>query len=280
MCGIVSETCDVLWRKLQPLHMTTPTTDQWKRIATDFWNIWNFPNCIGAIDGKHTYITIASPNKSGSLFYNYKGTFSIVLMAMCDANNKFIFVDVGSYGSNSDGGVLANSNFYNLMDSNSLGIPKDQDLPGAARLGKLPFVAIGDEAFPLKRSLLRPYPGAALNDPEKAIYNYRLSRARRIIECAFGILVHRWRVLLTRSHLSPDKAVKVVKACCVLHNYLSDHIYGHARNDLPRQAQPNEIGASNDEDGGGIAVRDKFKQFFTNDGRVAWQDDAVRRGQY
>ena len=135
---------------------------------------------------------------SGSLYYNYKGAFSIVLMTMCDANNKFIFVDIGSYGSNSDGGVLAKSNFYNLVDSKSPGIAKEQDLPGAARLGKLPFVAIGDEALPLK-FLLRPYPGAALNDPEKAIYNYRLSRARRIIECAFGILVHRWRVLLRLS---------------------------------------------------------------------------------
>ena len=81
-------------------------------------------------------------------------------MAMCDANNTFIFVDIGSYGSNSDGGVLTNSNFFNLIDNKSLGIPKDQELPGAARLGKLPFVAIGDETLPLKRFLLGPYHGS------------------------------------------------------------------------------------------------------------------------
>ena len=78
-------------------------------------------------------------------------------------------ISLYSYGSNSDGGVLANSNFYNLVDSKSPGIAKEQDLPGAARLGLLPFVAIGDEALHLKRLLLRPYPGAALNDPEQAI---------------------------------------------------------------------------------------------------------------
>ena len=74
--------------------------------------------------------------------------------------------------------------------------------------------------------------------------------------------------------------MKVVKAYCVLHNYLSDHIYGHARNDLPRQAQDNPMAANNDEDGGESSVRDQFNQLFSNYGRVTRHDDAVRRGQY
>jgi len=64
-------------------------------ISKEFWEKWNFPNCAGVIDGKH--IRIFSPKKSESLFFSYKDLFSIVLLAIVDANCKFIFVDIGLY---------------------------------------------------------------------------------------------------------------------------------------------------------------------------------------
>jgi hypothetical protein len=93
---IIIETCDVIWRVLQPIYLPEPTVESWKHVAKNFYKIWNFPNCIGAIDGKH--IQIQCPSNTGSQYYNYKQFFSIVLMAAADAEYKFTWVDLGDYG--------------------------------------------------------------------------------------------------------------------------------------------------------------------------------------
>ena len=77
----------------------------------------------------------------------------------------------------------------------------------------LPFLIVGDEAFPLNQYLLRPYPGvSARNDESKQIYNYRLTRARRVVENAFGVLTQKFRLFYGRIQLSPENADKVVLA--------------------------------------------------------------------
>ncbi|CAH1988760.1 unnamed protein product [Acanthoscelides obtectus] len=75
-----------------PAKCVPSIDDEWLEIAKDFENQWNFPHCIGALDGKH--VQIQCPANSGSSFYNYKGTFSIVLMAIVDPSYKFIYAHV------------------------------------------------------------------------------------------------------------------------------------------------------------------------------------------
>jgi hypothetical protein len=171
--------------------MPEPSEEQWKAIATDFWNIWNFPNCIGAVDGKH--VNIEAPANSGSVYFNYKKTFSVVLLALVDATYNFIMIDVGSFGRSSDGGIFSHSALGRRMENGSLNIPLDSCLPGTNI--KAPFVIVGDEAFPLKTYLMRPYPGRQSSGNDcMTCFNNRLSRARRVSEIAFGILAQKFRI--------------------------------------------------------------------------------------
>jgi hypothetical protein len=111
--NIIYETCDAIWKVLQPLYMKKPDGPrEWKTIARSkgFWDTWNFPNCIGSIDGKH--VVIQHPiMQAQSTTCNYKQTESIVLMAVCDPSYKFIVVDIGQSGSLSDGGTWKSSPF-------------------------------------------------------------------------------------------------------------------------------------------------------------------------
>lgn len=196
--------------------LQTPDTEaEWRAVAQEFEKRWQYPNCIGALDGKH--ILIRPPNNSGSYYYNYKGTHSIILLAMVNANYEFIYADIGTNGRASDGAAWDNSNLKLAIENNSLHIPEPSILPGSDKC--LPFIITGDDAFPLKTYLLKPFPFRN-QDHQRRVFSYRLSRARRTVESAFGILANRWRVLLNPIQLEPKKVETVVMACLILHNLL------------------------------------------------------------
>ena len=141
VCGIVEEVCEAIWTALQDYVRPPQTPEEWLNISRDFESKWNMPHCIGAIDGKH--IATKAPFKSGTLFHNYKSFFSIVLMAICDANYCFIYVDVGNYGSNNDSGVLLNSQMGKDFKERKMNIPEPSNLDGFEG-GKLPYFLVGD----------------------------------------------------------------------------------------------------------------------------------------
>jgi len=147
--------------------MPDPTRTTWLQIVNDLWDPWNFTNCIDVINGKH--VKFQAPPNSGSKFFNYKHSFSVALLALV-ARYKFTVVDIGSYGRNSDGGIFAHSKLGKYLETH-LGIPEDKQFPGTSCLA--PHVVVGDEAFPLKTYLLRPYPGSqSKGDNKKIIFNY------------------------------------------------------------------------------------------------------------
>nr|XP_054757882.1 uncharacterized protein LOC129263998 [Lytechinus pictus] len=159
---------------------------------------WNFHHVCGALDGKH--VAIRNPPGSGTIYYNYKGFYSLILLALVDGNYKFLWADVGNPGSSSDAQVFNHSPLRRELENGTLGLPDPEPLPDDDR--GTPYFLIGDDAFPLRTWMQKPYSNREQTD-QKRIFNYRLSRARRVVENSFGVLAHRWRCLLSTLQLDP-----------------------------------------------------------------------------
>lgn len=300
---IVKETCTVLWDVLcaNGFLQVPKTAAEWTKISQEFETRWNFPNCVGAIDGKHVIIQ-CSP-RGGSMFFNYKKFHSIVLLAVVDARYQFTMVDVGDYGRLSDGSVFSSSNIGIAMEKQQLNLPHARSLPGSSEC-LYPYVFVGDDAFPLKTYLVKPYPRGAIQFPEM-IANYRISRARRIVENAFGIATSRFRLFRRAITADVEVAVEATKSIIALHNYLMadmslpENPYcppnyidlefnGAVRQGQWRSENANQVGiqditnlGSNNYSLNAKAVRDSFRDYFNSSvGAVPWQDALVTSTSY
>ncbi|KAI8431910.1 hypothetical protein MSG28_004461 [Choristoneura fumiferana] len=190
--NIVKEVCKAIWETLQPEYMPAP-----QKILGG-----SRKSVIGKF-GIFPMVSEVLTANTGSNYYCYKNIFSVVLLAIVDPFYKFTTVDIGSYGQ--------------YIHDNMLLPPKP--LPGMS--DPVPHVLIGDEGFGLKPYLMRPFPRAvSLHDSQKNNFNYRLCRARRVVENAFGILTHKWRVYRRPMECTVETAVDVVKATTCLHNYI------------------------------------------------------------
>ncbi|XP_064292695.1 uncharacterized protein LOC135309930, partial [Plodia interpunctella] len=214
----VREVCSAIWLLLKESCLPKPSQQRWLDIAKGFSTRANFPNCIGAIDGKH--IRVIKPCHSGSMYYNYKQFFSIILMAICDSNYKFITIDVGACGKFGDSAVYQHSNFYK-----------------------------------------------------------KIVRARRYVECSFGILSNKWRIFHRPLNVDISLATDIIKACCILHNYVRDRDGYNYEDTLTCYMSPDvpETPRTYNRIGNNIAerIRDSFAQYFEHEGKLEWQEKYI-----
>ena len=242
------------------------------------------------MDGKH--VVIQNPIHSGSDFHNYKSTNSIVMFTLVDADYNILFLDVGTQGRISDGGVFQKTALRHRLTTGNLNLPPPKILPGREK--EQPYVIVSDEAFPLEENIMKPYSGNHPQRTPKRIFNYRLSRARRIVENVFGIMSAVFRVLRKPMLLEPEKVEIVVMAIAYLHNFLrrsgSRNIYtppdfldqeneglmteGRWRQEveadsgslLPLRRVP-RLSTNKAEE-----VRNEFAEYFVTTGAVEWQN--------
>ena len=213
---VVREVCQAIVDEYTEEQLSMPETEEeWKAIANAWYKRWNFPHTIGAIDGKH--IACRKPENSGSEYWNYKKYYSIILFAMVTSDYKFLYVDVTGTGSLSDAQIYNASDLRAGLENNDIvGWPQPDPLPHDTE--DMPYFIVGDDAFSLRTYLMKPYKNRCTR--EERIFNYRLSRARRVVENAFGILANRFQLLLTTMKHEPETVALIVKACVLLHNLM------------------------------------------------------------
>jgi hypothetical protein len=173
-------------------------------------------------------------------------------------------VDVGAYGKDCDSTVFKNSSLWKSLQLNLLNILGCIPLSGQDM--SMPYVFVADEGFALRNIVLRPF-GGKHSSVTKRVFNYRLRRARRYVECTFGILSNKWIIYHRPINVSPDFAEDIVKACCMLHNFVLQK-EGYQFEDTL------EIHEFEDVQGGRSAndIRNMFACYFMSDnGAVPWQ---------
>ena len=143
---IIHDVCTVLWNVLKIDYLRSPSTEEeWKLISEEFETDWNFPHCIGSLNGKH--VAMDCPRGTGSSYCCYKGYFSTVLLAVCDANYCFSLLDVGIYGSDNDTGILEESKMGKKFKRGNFNVPQPEKLDGC-KLDQVPYFLVGDDIFP------------------------------------------------------------------------------------------------------------------------------------
>lgn len=211
-----------------------------------------------------------------------------MLFALVDADYNFLFVDVGCQGRISDGGVFRDTKLYDLIEKRLINFPSPHPLP--ERHIPIAYFFVGDSAFALSENLMKPYAGTHPKGTSKRVFNYRLSRARRTVENAFGIISSVFRVLRKPMLLQPDKAELVVMTIVLLHNYLRRHsrtTYFNQELIETEEGMNEETWRQSNEDLRSLlplrniprrspahlnALRDELSDYFIKEGKISWQD--------
>ncbi|KAM3913212.1 uncharacterized protein RB166_018524 [Leptodactylus fuscus] len=273
IANIVKTTCKIIWKDLQPVVMPTPTLETWSEVAAGFDNAVNFPNCLGAVDAQH--IRVLRPLDSGSKPLDHKKYFSVVVLAVADTNCKFVAIDVGSYDNTGDKRVLNASRVQQQILQDQISLPAPRPFPGTSN--PIPLVMVSNNVFTVTPPLLRPYQGHGL-DNRRRMYNCRLWRARQFVESTFAIMAVRWEVFCSAIQLDVATAESVLRACCVLHNYVRNSDGGEVDLNTQMPSAGAVIGQSYDiPPDNGLHLRDRFADHFASpEGAVTWQFSILR----
>lgn len=200
-----------------------------------------------------------------------------MLIAIVSASYEFLMVDIGAQGRHNDGAIFKGSIMGQRFENKQMNLPPPCPLSNFNM--SVPYVLVGDAAFQLNEYMLRPYPGNRLTKTRE-IFNYRLSRARRVVENAFGIMASKWRIYRKPINASLKTTENIVKATVCLHNFLLStpqyvDTIDMCQNFIDEHAtaiQNIRSMGSNTHSRLAGEIRDTFAQYFVEEGSVPWQD--------
>ena len=211
---IVRRVCSAICEHMGPQLIRLPMTEaEVREKTTNFFHHWQFPQCLGAVDGTHVDIKQSSDNATD--FINHKSRFSLNIQACCDYNCQFMDVVVKWPGSVHGTRMFVNSALNQKLRSGVIPrcpkrIISDED--------PIPVVILGDPAYPLLPYMMKEYANGGSTSQEQ-YFGYKLCSARNVIECAFGRLKARFSALRREMDINLSDLPKVIYACFVLHNF-------------------------------------------------------------
>ncbi|KAJ8685821.1 hypothetical protein QAD02_021614 [Eretmocerus hayati] len=274
--NFVAETCHVLKIILSPLVLRCPSEPaHWLSIAARYVYLWNHPHCGGSSDATH--IWIIRPPHGGSLFRNYKGFNSIILMTLSDADRRITWYCVGDYGYLSDSSAYSVSSLCRKLENNQLGFPGPRPLPGTNEV--VPQVILADAIFPLSKNVMKPYGKHRPLTRREKIYNYCHSRGRMPVECQYGGLQEKWHILDQPLGFDLSVTNDLVVALVALHNFIinSNHpelptFEPTQPNDEPMEVENYECRLSAGD------IRERFADYFNvgGPGYLPWVERRIR----
>uniref|UniRef100_UPI00358E9383 uncharacterized protein isoform X1 n=1 Tax=Myxine glutinosa TaxID=7769 RepID=UPI00358E9383 len=217
VCKCVQEVCKAITEILMPIHIPIPSAEHFAEIAEHFEQVWEMPQCVGAIDCTH--IPIIAPQEYHYDYVNKKDWHSVVLQVVVDGQSLFWDLCAGFAGSANDSHVIRHSKLWTLASAGNL-LPPDTKRIAGQDVG---YYIIGGSAYPLQTWLMRPIPDRGRLTNCQHQYNLKLRLTRSVIEDAFKRLKGRWRCLLKRNDCDLHLVVNMITSCCVLHNLCEEH---------------------------------------------------------
>lgn len=182
-----------------------PASEEARKSLSDLFKEKNgIDGQLGAVDGLLVHIHLPPGTKNARKYQCYKSYYAMNMQAVAGPNGEYLYVNIGHAGATGDGCAIRGSKFWKMNERN---VFKHTD----------GYHWIGDNAYSLMPWLMCPYADAALGS-QQDVYNLTLSKARQVIERAFGMTIQRFRILAAPLTYSIAQCVKVAKLCCTLHN--------------------------------------------------------------
>ncbi|KAK6750405.1 hypothetical protein RB195_002403 [Necator americanus] len=214
--AIVSEVMEAIIES-ETHNAFPPITRQYlEKVAEKTQELYDYPRAVGFLDGRH--VAIKKPNGGIEEYLNYKNFQSIVLLAICDADYRFLLFDVGLPGNLGDASVFRSSSIFTFFNECDDLFPETADL---GSVGPVQYHILTDDGLGQGVRYIEPFPGRSADTGSKQRFNKKHGCARRVIDIAFEMLQRRFAVLQKPLQLEPNRGGRLVTSLLILHNLVA-----------------------------------------------------------